>query len=60
MSEKQHNSIKVEYVAIDALTMPSFNPRTHDEVAEEKLKESIKRFGMIDPLIVNSHQSGRT
>ena len=54
MSEISKGSIKVEYVAIDALTTPSFNPRKHDVIAEEKLKDSIKRFGMLDPLIVNS------
>jgi DNA modification methylase len=54
MSEMSKDSIKVEYVAIDALTTPSFNPRKHDAIAEEKLKDSIKRFGMLDPLIVNS------
>lgn len=29
------------------------NPRVHDDAAAEHLKESIRRFGLVDPLIVN-------
>jgi DNA modification methylase len=41
-------------VSIDKLIAAEYNPRKHDEVATEQLKQSIKRFGLVDPIIVNS------
>lgn len=46
--------IETVYVPIELLTTPDWNPRKHDALAEEKLKESIKRFGLVDPIIANS------
>lgn len=36
------------------LSPSAYNPRKHDKESEEQLKQSIKNFGLIDPLIVNS------
>lgn len=48
------DKIAVSYVLASALKPAEYNPRTHDAVAEEKLKESIQRFGLVDPILVNS------
>lgn len=45
--------VAVTYVNINSLTPAGYNPRKWDEPAAAKLKESIKRFGLVDPLIVN-------
>lgn len=41
-------------VPINELIPADYNPRNHDEVATEQLKQSILRFGLVDPIIVNS------
>ena len=43
-----------ERVPIDAVTGSEYNPRSITPEALEKLQYSIKRFGMVKPLIVNS------
>lgn len=45
--------ISVQYVPAEQLKPADYNPRTHDATAEEKLRESIKRFGLVDPIIAN-------
>lgn len=49
------NNLQVEYVSVDELQAADYNPRKHNEKQAEDLKESIRRFGLVDPLIVNSH-----
>lgn len=49
--------IKVEYVDINNLHASDYNPRTWDEDIVGQLSQSIKSFGIIDPLIVNSAQN---
>jgi len=46
--------IKIEYVLIDLLKAAEYNPRKISKEALEALTESIKRFEMVDPIIVNS------
>jgi DNA modification methylase len=46
--------IKVHYVPTSSLRSPSYNPRSWDKEATEQLKESIKRYGLVDPVILNS------
>lgn len=46
--------IAVKYVPVNTLRPAEYNPRTHDEAASAKLKESIERYGLVDPIIVNS------
>jgi len=36
------------------LVSPDYNPRKHDDLAKEQLKESIRRFGIVDPIVANS------
>ena len=47
------NNINITYVSTKELKVASYNPRTWDKHAQTHLKESIKRHGLIDPLIVN-------
>jgi hypothetical protein len=45
--------LQIVWVAIDDLHPAEYNPRTHDDSQKEHLKESIRRFGPVDPIIVN-------
>ena len=49
--------IKIEDVGIDELKPSEYNPRKADKKQCEDLKDSIKRFGMVDPLIVNGSEN---
>lgn len=49
-------NLKIEYVSIDSLKVNDKNPRKWSEEQKAQLKESIKRFGNVDPIIVNSHE----
>jgi DNA modification methylase len=49
-------NIKIEEVSIGSLKASSYNPRKMTEKQEIDLTESIKRFGLIDPIIVNSYK----
>jgi len=40
-------------VPVAGLKPAEYNPRKHDEAAADQLKESISRFGAVDPIIVN-------
>ena len=46
--------IQTTQVSVNDLISPDYNPRhwTHDQI--KNLKNSIKRFGLVDPIIVNS------
>lgn len=46
--------LKVVQVPVKQLKPATYNPRKWNESAIKQLTESIKRFGMVDPLIVNS------
>ncbi|MFH1536032.1 MAG: DNA methyltransferase [Patescibacteria group bacterium] len=48
------NKISIINVLINELIAANYNPRKWDESAVVNLKESIKRFGLVDPIIVNS------
>ncbi len=47
-------NLAVHYVPINSLNPAEYNPRRWDETAKEQLKQSIVRFGLVDPLIVNN------
>ena len=47
-------NLKIISVAIDQLNPAPYNPRKWSETAIKKLKESIERFGLVDPILVNS------
>ena len=46
---------EIEYLAIDDLTPYEKNARTHDEYQIEKLKNSLKEFGFINPVIIDEN-----
>ncbi|MEI6528668.1 MAG: DNA methyltransferase [bacterium] len=46
--------LKIEYVTLNDLVSPDYNPRYWSDEATTELKESIKRYGIVDPLLVNS------
>lgn len=48
------NIIQTTEVSVNNLIEAEYNPRKHDETAANQLKESIDRFGLVDPIIVNS------
>lgn len=54
MNKQIPEHIKVEYVPVNQLKDCGYNPRKWDDQAVRNLTESIERFGMIDPIIVNS------
>lgn len=45
--------LKITFVKADSLKAAKYNPRRWDDEAEEQLTESIKRYGLVDPLIAN-------
>ncbi|MFA7285396.1 MAG: DNA methyltransferase [Candidatus Paceibacterota bacterium] len=49
MSEK----IKIVHVHVSELKVADYNPRKWDKESEAQLKESIKKYGIVDPLLVN-------
>jgi DNA modification methylase len=47
-------NLKIVNVPINELRMAEYNPRKHSKEQSKQLKESIKRFGFVDPVICNS------
>lgn len=50
----KNTPIQTVEVPINDLIPADYNPRKHDDVASEQLKQSILRFGLVDPVISNS------
>jgi hypothetical protein len=50
----QNKGMRIEHVAIDLLKPAPYNPRTWSKEAERQLKESISRFGIVNPLLANN------
>ena len=50
----QTNKLKIVYVPTEKLRLSEYNPRKWDKEAESQLKESIKKYGFVDPILVNS------
>jgi DNA modification methylase len=46
--------LQVVYLPVNDLKKNNYNPRKWDKEAADHLKESISRFGLVDPFIVNS------
>lgn len=57
MTTQKTKPIQTIEVTISDLVPADYNPRKHDEVATEQLKQSIQRFGLVDPVIANSSPS---
>ncbi len=47
-------NMRIEYVSIETLKPAEYNPRKWSKDAEVQLKESITRYGIVDPLLVNN------
>lgn len=47
-------NIEIIAVPVSSLKPATYNPRTWNKEQEEALTESIKRFGLVDPILVNS------
>lgn len=50
----EKEKIKIVEVPINELHPAEYNPRKHSPEQANQLKESIKRFGLVDPIICNS------
>lgn len=50
-------NLQVHYVEVDELKPLEYNPRVWSKDATEHLKESVRRYGLVDPLVVNSAPS---
>ncbi|QQR55032.1 DNA modification methylase [Candidatus Peregrinibacteria bacterium] len=46
--------LEIVHIDVEALNPAPYNPRRWDKKAEADLTDSIKRFGLIDPILVNS------
>lgn len=53
-TDDDNKQIVVQYVPVDSLKPAEYNPRKHDADQAAKLKDGIKKFGMVDPIIVNA------
>lgn len=49
-----NQKINIVEVPINELRISEYNPRKHSKEQADQLKESIKRFGLVDPVICNS------
>lgn len=54
---KETKNLQIEEVSIDLLKAANYNPRKWNKEAEGQLKESIARFGIVDPLLVNAAEN---
>jgi DNA modification methylase len=45
--------ITIKHVSPSSLKAAEYNPRTWDKEAEQQLKDSITKFGVVDPLLAN-------
>src|SRR3989344_18467 len=52
--QKLNNKLNIEYVSVESLRSSEYNPRFWSKEAIIQLKESIKRYGFVDPLLVNA------
>jgi len=48
--------LKIVQVPIGDLKESEYNPRKSDDKQKNDLKESIKKFGLVDPIIVNNYK----
>ena len=49
-----NRELNIEYVPTSTLRPAEYNPRRWSKEATAQLKESIQKFGIVDPLLVNS------
>lgn len=59
MTKTIEPKLNILYVPIDSLHPSEYNPRSWSKEAISQLKESIKKYGLVDPLLVNSAPNRR-
>lgn len=52
-----NNNLKIQHIKVSELKPATYNPRKWNEAAIEQLTESIKRFGLVDPVLVNGNEN---
>ena len=52
-----HKDLQITNIKISELKPALYNPRKWSESATEQLTESIKRYGLVDPILVNGAKS---
>jgi len=50
------SKLKIVYVDIKDLKPAEYNPREMDDKESSNLEESLERFGMVEPIVVNSNE----
>lgn len=48
--------MEIKQIKTSELKSAEYNPREMTETQNKDLKDSIKKFGMVDPIIVNKHE----
>lgn len=51
------SQLQAQHINIKELKASEFNPQTWSDHQLAKLRESIEKFGVVDPLIINPHPS---
>ena len=51
------DNIKIDWVDINQLKPAEYNPRKSSQEEDDRLKDSMTKFGFIDPVIVNSAEN---
>ena len=51
------HELKITQVSVEQLNPSEYNPRSWDQQATADLTESIKRYGIVDPIIVNGAEN---
>ena len=52
--KKLAQKLKIEYVLLAALRHPEKNPRIWSKEVMVQVEQSITRYGVVDPLVVNN------
>jgi len=54
MNKINSGDLKIQYLPISKLKPAGYNPRKWDELALTQLQDSVKMFGVVDPIICNN------
>jgi len=54
VSSKSNTQLKIVFAPINDLRPAPYNPRMHTDFDEEQLTESVRKFGAVEPLVVNA------
>lgn len=54
MQKKIFEKLNIEYLPTDSLQPSEYNPRSWSKEAVSQLRKSIKKYGLVDPLLANS------